>query len=1705
MFEYRRRMRRLLAFPCAFLAALISLFISVPIAAALPTGYQEYYVLGYEEHIWRAFEGIYGGTVSGNICSTVSLVATADHQVVYYDHWEDGYEADLLHPVQSSTEVYFLSVGASLSLKSTQASGPAINRYVPVASGRNPADIRYDGGDRIITSGGPVALTHAMWPYNSSWIGGAWEVYSREAYAGAYSYRLPIGEDLYDYGGGDTGTYGDFRRVYLQLVAFEDNTTISIDNGAGGVANLTLNQGQTYSSMGYIDSTPAPPITLNAGTSIRSNKPTQMGLVTGADSNPGFQGRFLTVLPDQLWGSDYVVPVPSGDPGNEAEVYLSNPNDFPITVHAYDATAETTFAISPTSYISATAPYSQLRGGSYVPADSAVRFTSSDGTLGVVVCADTSSTSYDWGFSGIPAKHLTYDYYVSWAPGSYNSPPTENGSPVWVTPLASDTTFYVDFSPLDGTVDQTFTLDVLEQRRIFDPDNDNTGMHVWATGKFAAAWGEDSRTADTGNPYLDLGAATLPLRQRWLDPILTLDKTVEPTILPPAGGTVTFTLLAQAHDKSLVEVNLTDTLPISWTYVPASTQVTYPDESTGNPEPTVNGQTLFWDLPSPLADLSPNQSLTLTFQARITTSGSVGVTAYDDFESSTYSHGQNWTGNWQEGGDDGSPNSGDVTITDTHVFAGSHSLHIQGSDNSITRTLDLSDFTSPVLRLMRQLDSLEGGEAFYVDVYDGIRWTTVLTWTDQDRQAAYLQETVNLTSYASSDNAIRFRSDTSGVSIEDHLYLDQVEIYDAVATNFNRGEAIGLYEYSDTLFNPSDEATVYIGPLDLAKSVSGAEAEIGDTLVYTLSYANVSPSATIPDVVLRDVIPVQYVTLQSASGGYSYDPASGTITWTVGTLGPSDSGTETFSVRVNDFVEDGTLIENVGYISGDQAGGVGSNVARTAVLAPDIEFTKSGPTVAAPGEAITYTLYYRGIGAAPATGVTIQDALPISTTYVSGSLAIRAGTEWVALSDAAGDDQGTYISPTLVITPGVTPGTILSDEEGWIRYSVRLSAGMPNDTLSPGSLILNSATLDRDLDIPRESNLAVTRIADLLIDKTAEQTMVGPGGVISYTLSYRNDSTTTSQTEVYVREPIPDYTSFIPDTSVGGDQVEYSWDNGTSWTTTLPITPVTHIRWYDAELPTDTLATVSFAVQANAVLPEGTVIRNLAHITSTETAAYLDEWIPSNQVEVATTSSNFVTIHGTAFRDVDGNGEQSAGESGIPNVRVTLDETTGHGCTTTTQLDGSYVLSTTVAGKHVVVETDPTVSLPSPRLADLPGYFSTTPNEVHVEVPLGSSQRVDFGDMLTNAGFSSIHGTTFEDVDGDGRHDVDELGIPGATITVTLPNDGEALTTTTDLNGTYTLSTTMAGMHIVSVGQVSVSTAACCAARHNATPAFPTTPNPVHVGTTLGNGYPVDFGGAPVGAGFASIYGTVFNDADGDQQQDQSEAGIAGVTMTLNTALNTALDGPARCDDVHACPVHSYLTTVSTGPYGGYTFATLTPGPYVVLETDPNGYTSTTSNEAHLNVSLGSSYQQDFGDVATETLTCAADFYEENDTAAQAGKFFVGTSQAHQFCDDAIDWTKFSAEANGVYTITAYAWGQRCDTLLTLLDTDAHTQLAENDDYEGTTDHSSRIVWQAQARGVYYVRTTSQAGVTGEQTEYDLVIEGPTPPPVYLPILARKS
>src|SRR5687767_9989773 len=85
------------------LLAALGLSAATAHAQSVPTGRQQYFVLGHEQHVYNLMARVAAGEglpISGNrMNSVVSLVASADGQIVYYDQWEDGFEADPFAPV----------------------------------------------------------------------------------------------------------------------------------------------------------------------------------------------------------------------------------------------------------------------------------------------------------------------------------------------------------------------------------------------------------------------------------------------------------------------------------------------------------------------------------------------------------------------------------------------------------------------------------------------------------------------------------------------------------------------------------------------------------------------------------------------------------------------------------------------------------------------------------------------------------------------------------------------------------------------------------------------------------------------------------------------------------------------------------------------------------------------------------------------------------------------------------------------------------------------------------------------------------------------------------------------------------------------------------------------------------------------------------------------------------------------------------------------------------------------------------------------------------------------------------------------------------------------------------------------------------------------------------------------------------------------
>ncbi|MCJ7737828.1 MAG: hypothetical protein MUQ10_11045, partial [Anaerolineae bacterium] len=450
------------------------------------------------------------------------------------------------------------------------------------------------------------------------------------------------------------------------------------------------------------------------------------------------------------------------------------------------------------------------------------------------------------------------------------------------------------------------------------------------------------------------------------------------------------------------------------------------------------------------------------------------------------------------------------------------------------------------------------------------------------------------------------------------------------------------------------------------------------------------------------------------------------------------------------------------------------------------------------------------------------------------------------------------------------------------------------------------------------------------------------------------------------------------------------------------------------------------------------------------------------------------SLYGTVFDDLNGDGLNDLDEPGLPGVVITM--TVGTGVVTeTTKLYGQYSYGFFVeeAGYHTVTEHDPA----------LPGYRSTTPDEITLLIALTYSYEVDFGD--TTAGtFSTIMGTVFDDWSGDGVQDAAETGIPHVLVSLS-----SGVTTTTDLVGRYTFFVTETGyVHVVETDP---------AGYHS------TTPNDVTVNiASLDSNYIINFGDndAPF---LTSIFGTVFDDSNVNTVRDLTETGISDVTVALSGRVNGLPD--------------DYLTN----EWGQYTFLIEHTGPYTITETDLAGYGSTNAIPGSLAVvklgnntllatvsTLGGDLGDNlFGDALASSCICDPDECENDDSAIQGVALTAGTVQVRNFCDDATDWITLTAEAGGIYTITTSSWGQRADTFLTLFDVDGVTVLTANDDFEDAADYSSRIVWVAPADGVYYLLVENRAGLWGCFTTYDIWLEVSIPPvyKVYLPLVLQEA
>ncbi len=328
-----------------------------------------------------------------------------------------------------------------------------------------------------------------------------------------------------------------------------------------------------------------------------------------------------------------------------------------------------------------------------------------------------------------------------------------------------------------------------------------------------------------------------------------------------------------------------------------------------------------------------------------------------------------------------------------------------------------------------------------------------------------------------------------------------------------------------------------------------------------------------------------------------------------------------------------------------------------------------------------------------------------------------------------------------------------------------------------------------------------------------------------------------------------------------------------------------------------------------------------------------------------------VQVGDFVWYDLDGDGLQDTGEPGVSGVRAALHRSTDTDCadlplaTTTTGPDGRYLFTDLPPGNYFVCFT----------LVDLPAGFVVTvaggdnaadaTGRTGNTGPLAAGQQNLTRDMgiVNTAGLVSVGDKVWYDLNGNGRQDPNEPGVPGVTVRLftlgQVCTDTPVASQTTDENGLYLFTGLTDGNYFVCFDLTTIPAGYGLTAANNQlddsvdSDADANGQTPPTGPLTAGQfDYTLDMG--IVSAGNVSVGDYVWYDDNGNGLQDAGEGGVPGIGVALHSAADT------DCADTP-------LVVTTTGGDGSYLFSGLPSGSYFVcfdLSTIPGGFEVTSQN-----------------------------------------------------------------------------------------------------------------------------------------------------------------
>ncbi|GIG22363.1 hypothetical protein Cch01nite_30870 [Cellulomonas chitinilytica] len=558
-------------------------------------------------------------------------------------------------------------------------------------------------------------------------------------------------------------------------------------------------------------------------------------------------------------------------------------------------------------------------------------------------------------------------------------------------------------------------------------------------------------------------------------------------------------------------IDVVDTLPPGWTYVPGSTLITGPRGGTARIDPVTLLGRLTW---SDLGTLQPGQSATVAFDAvpgdSVVTNPGVGSGVAHVNTGQTFGEDATQATGNADGSYAGPPSTAQTFVDSADVrIAKTHTDPVVAGSTATWSVVVTNDGGDPAVGPWTVTDTLPTGVGLVSA--GGTGWACTSTTTTVTCARTTAAETL-----------------ASGASFPPITVVTSVPATTPSGTVLTNAVTVGDRTFDPDLANntTTDDATV-TASADLAVSKAHAGRLVaGQRAVWTVGVVNNGPSDSIAPLTLTDTLPAGTTFVSALGIGWSCSATGQVVTCTRGTTLAAGASAPQI-VLTADIASDVTgTLTNTAVVAGTTPDPVpGNNTAvdpGPVVTIADLAIQKSHVGDFLAGTVGTYHLVVTNFGPSDAAApVEITDTLPTGLSYVSSTDV--TGT-WTC--GAAGQ----------VVTCTLAGGLAVDD-----TVEVAIDVLVDPD-LGTGEFT-NTATVDSATDDPNLANntdtddTAFDSEADLLVEKTHTGVAVA-GEQLTWTLQVSNAGPSSTPGDVVVSDTLPPGTTFVSATGAGWDCVE---------------------------------------------------------------------------------------------------------------------------------------------------------------------------------------------------------------------------------------------------------------------------------------------------------------------------------------------------------------------------------------------------------------------------------------------------------------------------------------------------------------------------------------------------------------------------------------